>query len=321
MAVINTNSGALRAQNASRIATNMQATSMERLSTGKRINSAKDDAAGLAIANSMTAQIRGMNQGIRNANDGMSMLQSAEGALGEVTNILQRVRELTVQAGSETYSQTDRTSMQAEVTALTAQVSDIMANTTFNGVKLFLNASPTADSLDAGTPPQTIPGNAVALDVQTGANAADKVAVRIKAINLRAITGGAEIAANAGSAPTPTAPAVKKQAYEAAIAPLDITGPDGTKARTALGTLDTAIGAVSSARADLGGSQSRLESVMNVQTSNATNLADARSRIEDTDYSQETTALAKAQILSQASQAMLAQANQSTQAVMNLLRQ
>jgi flagellin len=321
MAVINTNSGALRAQNASRIATNQQATAMERLSSGKRINSAKDDAAGLAISNSMTAQIRGMNQGIRNANDGMSMLQSAEGALGEVTTILQRVRELTVQAGSETYSQTDRTSMQAEVTALTAQVSDIMANTTFNGVKLFNNASPTADGVDGSTPPRPIPGNAVALDIQTGANASDTVAIRIKAINLRAVTGGAEIAANPGAPATPTTPAIKRQDYAAAVAPLDITGPDGVKARTALGTLDGAIGAVSAARAELGGSQSRLESVVNVQVSNATNLTDARSRIEDTDYSQETTALAKAQILSQASQAMLAQANQSTQAVMSLLRQ
>ena len=320
MAVINTNSGALRAQNASRIATNMQSTSMERLSSGKRINSAKDDAAGLAISNSMTAQIRGMNQGIRNANDGVSMMQSAEGALGEVTNILQRVRELTVQAGSETYSEADRNSMQSEITALTTQVGDIMKNTTFNGVTLFNNSKPTADTLDASTPPKTIPGNAVALDVQTGANGSDTVPIRIKAINLRAITGGAAITAVTGAAANGATPAVKRIDAEAAVLPLDITGIDGTKARAALATLDTAISDVSSARAQLGGSQSRLESVVNVQTSNATNLTDARSRIEDTDYSQETTQLAKAQILSQASQAMLAQANQSTQAVMNLLK-
>ena len=287
MTVINTNSGAMRAQNASRLATMAQSTAMERLSSGKRINSAKDDAAGLAISNSMTAQIRGMSQGIRNANDGISLAQSAEGALGEVTNILQRVRELVVQASSETYSSDDRDSIQLEVTALTTQVSDIMQNNTFNGIPLFKNEAPT-------------PTNAVSLVIQTGANELDKVDFSIKAIDLTAITGAA-------------GPPV--------VDPLDITGVDGATARGRLTLLDDALGAVSAARADLGATQSRLESIVNVQTSNVTNLSDARSRIEDTDYSTETTQLAKAQILTQASQAMLAQANQSAQAVMNLLRQ
>ena len=137
MTVINTNTSALRAQNGSRLANMQLQTAMERLSTGKRINSAKDDAAGLAIANSMTAQIRGMNQGIRNSNDGISMAQTAEGALGEVSNMLQRIRELAVQASSGTYSADDRTNLQAEVSELQTQITSILDNTEFNGVKLF----------------------------------------------------------------------------------------------------------------------------------------------------------------------------------------
>ena len=320
MAVINTNSGAMRAQNASRMASASQSTAMERLSSGKRINSAKDDAAGLAISNSMTAQIKGMNQGIRNANDGISLAQTAEGALGEVTNILQRVRELTVQAGSETYSADDRTSMQSEVTALTTQVSDIMKNTKFNGIALFDNTASTetvaslgADNAVGGTGANAdttaSDGNTKKLTVQTGANGLDKVEIRLKAIDLTAITGSLG-----------TDNAVGGTGGAADTAALTIAGADGTAARSALGTLDTAIKAVSASRADLGAAQSRLESVVNVQTSNATNLSDARSRIEDTDYSTETTNLAKSQILSQASQAMLAQANQSSQGVMSLLR-
>ena len=313
MAVINTNSGALRAQNASRVASMAQSTAMERLSSGKRINSAKDDAAGLAISNSMTAQIRGMNQGIRNANDGISLAQTAEGALGEVTNILQRVRELTVQAGSETYSADDRTSMQSEVTALTKQIGDIMTNTKFNGVSVLKNATATADTVD-GTGAVTAKGNSLVVKIQTGAYSTDTVDVGIKSINLRSITGGAAVTAVAGTATTPATTA------ETATNPLSIAGADGATARAALTTLDTAIKDVSAVRADLGASQSRLDSVVNVQSSNATNLSDARSRIEDTDYSTETTNLAKSQILAQASQAMLAQANQSAQGVMSLLR-
>ncbi|MCZ8173023.1 MAG: flagellin, partial [Brevundimonas sp.] len=135
MAVINTNIGAIKAANASNAANKSLGVAMERLSTGKRINSAKDDAAGLAIATSMTAQVRGMNQAIRNANDGIGLAQTAEGALGEVTNMLQRIRELAVQSASGTYQDsTDRAYMQAEVDELTAQIDQVVTNTKFNGV-------------------------------------------------------------------------------------------------------------------------------------------------------------------------------------------
>lgn len=275
MTVINTNTSAIRAANASNKADKMLASSMERLSTGKRINSAKDDAAGLAIATSMTSQVRGMNQGIRNANDGIALAQTAEGALDEVTNMLQRVRELAVQSASGTYQDaTDRTYMQAEVDQLTSQIDQTITNTKFNGVALF-------------------DGTTASVTVQTGANAADTVDLAMADLTTLAASGGA-----AGS-------------YDVSTA---------TSANALLGTISTEMDAISNARAGLGAGQSRLETAVNTMTSNVTNLSDARSRIVDTDYSAETTALAKAQILSQASTAMLSQANQSQQNVLSLLR-
>ncbi|MBO9622026.1 MAG: flagellin FliC [Sphingomonas sp.] len=274
MTVIGTNTAALRAGNASNIANKQLGTAMERLSTGKRINSAKDDAAGLAIASTMTASIRGMNQAIRNANDGISLAQTAEGALGEVSNMLQRVRELAVQAASGTYDTTDRTNMDAEVDQLQAQIDDILTNTKFNGVTLF-------DKTAAGK---------VDVAIQVGSNSGDTVTLSIKGID------GTKLTATA----------------------LDVT--DAAKAGTTLTNVDAAITAVNTTRASLGAGQSRLESVVNNLTTNVTNLSDARSRIEDADFSSETAALAKAQILSQASTAMLAQANQSQQNVLSLLR-
>ncbi|GGC40976.1 flagellin [Novosphingobium marinum] len=275
MSVINTNISAMKASNGSISANKMLGTAMERLSSGKRINSAKDDAAGLAIATSMTAQVRGMSQGIRNANDGISLAQTAEGALSEVTNMLQRVRELAVQSSSGTYQDaTDRAYMQTEVDELTAQIDQVITNSEFNGVTLF-------------------DGSTASVTVQAGANAADTVDLTMADLTSLSASGGA-----AGSYDVSTAAA----------------------ANGLLATLDTELDSISSARAGLGAGQNRLESAVNNLTNNVTNLSDARSRIEDTDYSSETTAMAKAQILSQASTAMLSQANQSQQNVLSLLR-
>lgn len=274
MNVINTNIASMKATNAATAASKMLGTAMERLSTGKRINSAKDDAAGLAISTTMTAQVRGMNQGIRNSNDGISMAQTAEGALGEVTNMLQRIRELAVQAASETYSGADRGNLQTEIAALTAQMTNVLASTEFNGNKLFDGTAGTGGSVK----------------VQTGANASDTVTMTFGDL-------------------TPVSAAT-----------YDVSGANGANATTTMATVDTQLGVISSARAGLGAAQNQLESAINTMTTGSTNLSDARSRIEDTDYSAETTALAKAQILSQASSAMLAQANQSQQNVLSLLK-
>ncbi|WP_375396749.1 flagellin [uncultured Sphingomonas sp.] len=272
MTVIASNVSAMRSANASTKANDSLSMAMERLSTGKRINSAKDDAAGLAIAASMTAQIRGMNQGVRNANDGISMAQTAEGALDEVSNMLQRMRELSVQSSNGTYSTGDVANITAEQDALSAQITSVLKNTQFNGKKLF-------------------DGTSATVTIQAGANASDTVTLAL-----------ADLTADAA-----------------------ITGVvDITNAKLATGTtlakFDTAIAKVATYRAGLGAAQNRLTSAVNNLTSNSTNLSDARSRIEDADFSAESTNLAKAQILSQASTAMLAQANQSQQGVLKLLQ-
>lgn len=271
MTVIGTNVAALKASNASNVASQALSKSIERLSTGKRINSAGDDAAGLAIATSFTSQIKGQNQAIRNANDGIALAQTADGALGEATNILQRIRELAVQASSDTYQSTDRDNLQTEVTELTSQLTNILG-TKFNGVSLFA-----ADDTK--------------VKIQTGSGSTDQVDLTITGLDLSAVTGG-----------------------------VTITGTDGTAARTVLDTLDTALADVNTTRASLGAGQSRLTSVVNNLTNSVANLTDARSRIEDVDFSTETTELAKQQILSQASTALIAQANQSQQGVLKLLQ-
>ena len=220
-----------------------------------------------------------MSQGIRNANDGISMAQTAEGALNEVTNMLQRQRELTVQASNGTYSADDLANIGSEMTALNTQITSVLTNTEFNGQKLFDGtAGPAGDG---------------SVTVQAGANAADTVTLDLSSD----LTSDADLAAAAA---------------------VDLTGLAGDGSELAL--FDTAIKVVSTTRANLGASQNQLESAVNNLSNNITNLTDARSRIEDTDYSAETTALAKAQILSQASGAMLAQANQSQQNVLSLLR-
>jgi len=274
MTVIGTNSAALRATNASAASSKALSTAMERLSTGKRINSAKDDAAGLAIASTMTSQIKGMTQGIRNANDGISMAQTAEGALDEVSNMLQRMRELTVQAVNGTNDDNAKANIQTEVAALQAQITSTLTNTEFNGQKLFDGtAGPNGD------------GEVI---IQAGANSSDTITMNFDDVSTDLAT----------------------------ILALDVT----TATSADLDDFADAIQSVATSRAGLGAVQNQLESVVNNLTANVTNLTDARSRIEDADFSTETTALAKAQILSQASTAMLAQANQSQQNVLKLIQ-
>ena len=270
MTVINTNVSALRAQNSSRVANRMQSQAMERLSSGKRINSAKDDAAGLAIATRMDANVRGLNQAVRNANDGISLSQTAEGAMGGISNILVRMRELAVQAANGTLGTDDRDAIQTEVDALVSQIGDIATRTTFNGTNL----------LSGGA----------SIDIQTGLNTGETVNIAIGDLTATGL----------------------------GVDALDFSTAAGASA--ALATLDTGIQTVATERANLGAQQNRLEAAVDTLTSTVTNLSDAKSRIEDADFSAESTNLAAAGILAQASTAMLAQANQSLQGVMNLLR-
>ncbi|MBT2187757.1 flagellin [Sphingobium nicotianae] len=279
MTVIASNVSAIRAQNASAKASLGLSEAMERLSTGKRINSAKDDAAGLAISTKMTSEIRGLSAAARNCNDGMSVTQVAEGAMGEVSNILQRMRELAVQASSGTVSASDRTSIQAEVTELTSQITNIASRTSFNGITL-LNGSGSV----------TAP---VIVKIQVGNNSGETVDLQLASMNLT----------NLGLNSLAT-----------------FADADGSGATAALSKINAGLDKIASARATIGGQQSRLEATVNNLNTTITNLSDARSRIEDADFSVESTNLAKNQILNQASTAMLAQANQSQQGVLSLLR-
>ena len=282
MTVIGTNVAAMRAQSASTSASMQLQNSMEKLSSGKRINSAKDDAAGLAIATKMTAQIRGLNAAARNANDGVSLAQTAEGALGQISNIVQRIRELAVQSSNGTVTNTDRLGLDNESRALLDQIDTIATTTNFNGVSL-LN------------------GSATSVSIQTGVNASDTVSVGLA--DSRSTTLN-----------------IKKAAAQGTAGTSEIDLSNATNASAALATLDTALNSIAAARASLGASQNRLTVTVDNITSTVTNLTEARSRIEDVDFSAETTNLAKAQILSQASTAMIAQANQAQQGVLSLIR-
>ena len=295
MATINTNMAANIAANSMSRNERSMGQTMERLSTGVRINSAQDDAAGLAISSKRTSQIRGLNQAVRNANDAISMIQVAEGAMGEMTNMLQRMRELAVQSISDSNTSTDRTALDAEFDQLRFEVERIADNTQWNGTNI-------------------LDGTMGAMTFQIGANASQTIAVTFKdfendTANV-AVTGNQVFTGNqinaSGTAGTND------------LVDLDIA--TSASATTALGVISTAVNAVDSARASNGASMSRLEYAADNLTNVAQNSAAARSRIMDADYAAETTELARTQIIQQAGTAMLAQANQSQQAVLALLR-
>ena len=288
MATINTNMAANIAANAMTRNERSMSQTMERLSTGIRINSAKDDAAGLAISSKMTSQINGLNQAVRNANDAISMIQVAEGALGGMTDMMQRMRELAVQAVSDSNTTADRTALNSEFVQLRSQIEDIATDTQWNGVSI----------LNSGTDKT----------FQIGANAGQTITVALDDFKQATATGplGKVDIDGTGSA------------AEELLSSLSVT--DAAKAAKALYGLSDAITNVDSSRANLGASMSRLEYASDNLTNVAQNSASARSRIMDADYAAETTELARTQIIQQAGTAMLAQANQSQQAVLALLR-
>jgi flagellin len=265
---------------------------MERLSTGIRINSAKDDAAGLAISSKMTSQINGLNQAVRNANDAISMIQVAEGAMKGITDMMQRMRELAVQSISDSNTASDRTALDAEFEQLKGEVLRISNHTQWNGTAL----------LDGSI------GTAGAVTFQIGANAGQTVQVTF------ADMGTADNDVTLGKLDNDG-----DNDDDVHFASLDI-GSSAANAAAALYALSDGIGNVDSARASLGASMSRLEYAADNLTNVSQNSAAARSRIMDADYAAETTELARTQIIQQAGTAMLAQANQSQQAVLALLR-
>jgi flagellin len=273
MSVINTNVKSIMTQNALTVNNRSLSKAMEQLSTGKRINGAADDAAGLAIASRMQAQIRGLNQGVRNANDAISMIQTAEGSTKEITNMLERMRELAVQAANDTYGSEDRAAINVEVVQLKEEIDRIATNTEWNGKKI-LGVDATSYNYQVGS----------------GSTTSSSVSVAFEAMSSGAL----------------------------GVASLGMTS--FAAAQTSISSLDAAIQEVDTFRATLGAKINRMTSAADNLANISMNTAASRSRIEDADYAQATTELARTQIIQQAATAMLAQANQQPQAVLSLLR-
>jgi len=298
MTVINTNISANIARDAIGRNDRAMATSMERLSTGLRINSAKDDAAGLAIANRMAGQISGLNMAKRNANDAISMVQTVEGASKEIGAMLVRMRELAVQSASGTYSQTDRAALQLEFDELGLEITRIQENTKWNGIALLDTARTQANTK---------------INIQLGASSGQTMSLSFKdwsLTNAAPTTAGTESAYGVNLAASATF-----RIYSTTDDATSITEASAT-----IGTLDTAITGITSEQATYGAYLSRLQHASDNISNVATNLDQSRSRIQDADYAVETTELARTQIIAQASTAMLAQANQVKQTVLALLQ-
>ena len=291
MSVINTNVNSLVAQNAVNVNARALSSAMEQLSTGKRINGSKDDAAGLSISQIMTAQIRGLNQAVRNANDGISLLQTADGAMIEQTNMMQRMRELAVQASTDTVTPDQKAYLNSEYQALLTEIDRIATATQWNGKNL----------LD-GTSGKASDGTYV---FQVGANSATGVTDQSVSVSL----GKASVASSG--------------IYQSLLS-TSITDGAGlsttVNASAAITALDTSIKNGNEKRALIGAGINRLTYAADNLANISMNTAASRSRIEDTDYATASTELARTQIIQQAATAMLAQANQSPQSVLALLK-
>ena len=280
MAVINTNIAASITANSMKTNARAMETSMERLSTGKRINSASDDAAGLAIETRMTSQIRGLQQAARGANDGIALLQTADGAVAEMGNMFQRMRELSVQAQSGTLHADDVTNLNAEFIALATEIDRIATDTTFNNKAILAT------------------GTAGAIKINVGADETDVVTFTTKVMELsNATVYGASLDGTFTSGNT-----------------------DDVEDTGVIAKLDAAIKGIAAERASYGATINRLEYAVDTLNATILNTQAARSQIVDADYAAETTELARTQIIAQASTAMLSQANQQAQSVLALLK-
>ena len=284
MAVINTNLMSLNAQRNLSATQSALATSVQRLSTGLRVNSAKDDAAGLAIAERMNTQVRGMNVAIRNANDAISLAQTAEGALSKINDMGQRMRELAVQSANATNNATDRESLDAEFQALSAEIKRNLEGTSFNGTKLFAALA--------------------TMTFQVGANNATTDQIAVITTNLTTETSMTGILGGGAGGGGAAAADIK----------------DVGKSREALDKLDKMLATVNAKRAEFGATQNRFEAVIQTLQVSAENQTAARSRIMDADFASETAALTRSQVLQQAGTAMLSQANSLPNNVLSLLR-
>ncbi|OZB78908.1 MAG: flagellin [Halothiobacillus sp. 13-55-253] len=292
--VINTNIMSLQVQNALSMNSQSMQTAMQRLSTGLRINSAKDDAAGLAITDRMTTQINGSNVAARNAQDGISMAQTAEGAMGALTSTLQRMRDLAVQSANATNSTSDRQNLQTEFAQLQSELSRIVNNTQFNGKNVLAGGLSGSANAKYQVGANTSAGNQITFSINN-----------LAGYSATAVSGKVGI----------------KQVLVQGSSGFSIgSGATFTKIMNAMSKIDKAITTIDTSRAKLGAIQNRFQVTIDNLNTFITNQSQARSSILDTNFAQETSALSKAQILQQAGNAMLTQANQAPQAVLSLLR-
>lgn len=299
---INTNVSSLNAQRNLTKSSNSLDTSYTRLASGLRINSAKDDAAGLQISDRLTAQINGLDQGNRNANDGISVAQTAEGAMDEVTTMLQRMRTLSQQASNGSNNSDDRDSLQQEYKQLSTEINRISSDTTFGGTKIL-------DGKYRG-------------EFQVGADAAQTISFSLTKFSFT-VSGIA--AASTGLSYTVSADSSGDLVATSAAAALtwstisDISGSTASNAQLAMANLDLMIKSVDSKRADLGAVQNRLDSTVRNQSNVSENLSAARSRIRDADFAAETANMTQQNILQQAASSVLSQANKRPQSALSLL--
>ena len=303
---VNTNVSSLNAKRMLSNSTNSLDTTYKRLASGLRINSAKDDAAGLQISNRLTSQINGLEQGNRNAQDGISYAQTAEGAMDEMTTMYQRIRTLALQSANGTNSSKDREALQQEVTQLCTEIDRISKDTTFGGEKL-------------------LDGSKDQVDFQVGADANQKISVSL-ALGAQKDKGfdieGVASVAKAGKAVDTTdtaAGAATGFSTDAVSGKKVFNIATAEDAQKVLENIDGFISTVDSKRAELGAVQNRLESTIRNQSNVSENVSDARSRIRDTDFATETANMTQQSIIQQASQSILSQANQRPQMALSLL--
>jgi flagellin len=318
MSVINTNIKSLVSQNALNKNNDALASAMQQLSTGTRINSAADDAAGLAISSRMTAQIRGLDQAVRNANDGISLLQTAEGALIEVTNMMQRMRELSVQAANDTNTASDRTSLNLEYGQLMQEINRVAQNTQWNGMNIMNNTTIGTGGTVAA--PATAGTELRNIKFQVGSNANQTISAQLKDFSIPMTATGIPDTTVIDTTVTTIGLTQTHKIFsgDARLNDTDITSV--SNASTAMTRLDAALGKITDERATYGAVINRLTYALDNLTNVAQNTTESRSRIMDTDYAKASSELARTQIISQAATAMLAQANQSPQSVLQLLQ-
>ena len=352
---VNTNTSSLRAQSALSKATSKLSDSYAKLSSGKRINSAKDDAAGLQIASRMTSQINGLTQGNRNANDGISMCQTAEGATEEITNMLQRMRTLALQSANGTNADSERTAIQEETDQLSLEIQRIGEQTSFGGTLHLLDGSMGGEIKDKTDTTKVI-GHDGLVSFQVGSHSDQTVTASFSDLTfgglVNYVSGKTEVASGNQLDFSKTVSNTSGQAMLRDISSKDKDGLNGSKmtvtakvydaagkgadvaktgaklslsmtsqanAQAAVKVLDAMISHVDSERAQWGAVQNRLSSTISNQSNTITNVSDARSRIQDVDFASETASMTQQNVIQQAATSVLSQANSSTQIALSLL--